>query len=98
MIFFKKCFFLFKNEFFFIENEIESDNAKNCDSDSSKNEKDKIRTFEQNEPKNNLKNFEHNENKNNDLSRIKKGYYKNFERNKHRNYKKILLENFQKTF
>ena len=45
-----------KRESFFSKNEIESDNAKNCDSEASKNEKDNAKNFEQNEHKMNLKN------------------------------------------
>ena len=41
----------------FIKNKIESDNAKNCDSDSLKNEKDNAKNFEQNM---NLKNLNFN--------------------------------------
>ena len=45
-----------KRESFFSKNEIKSDNAKNCDSEASKNEKDNAENFEQNEHKMNLKN------------------------------------------
>ena len=45
-----------KRESFFSKNEIKSDNAKNCDSEASKNEEDNADNFEQNEHKMNSKN------------------------------------------